>query len=140
VDLIKEMIKIAEGETLGFTQEDVIISGHSIECRINAESPEDNFAPCPGTIKELHLPGGNGIRIDSAIYQGYKIPSCYDSMIAKLIVHASSREIAIQKLKSALSELVIEGVKTNADFQYQLIGEEAFRKGDVNWINHTYFS
>lgn len=140
VDLVKEMIRIAMGEELSFSQKDVVISGHSIECRINAESPEENFAPCPGTIEELHLPGGNGIRVDSAIYQGYKIPSCYDSMIAKLIVHAENRETAICKLRSALSELVIEGVKTNAEFQYRLIGEEAFEKGDVNWINHTYFS
>ena len=140
IDLIKEMIRIAEGKALTFTQDDIKISGHAIECRINAESPEDNFAPCPGTIESLHLPGGNGIRVDSAIYQGYKIPSCYDSMIAKLIVHGENRQVAIQKLRSALTELIIEGVKTNADFQYQLIGEEAFEKGDVNWINQTYFS
>ena len=140
VDLVKEMIRIAEGKKLSFTQDDVQISGHSIECRINAECPEKNFAPCPGTIESLHLPGGNGIRIDSAIYQGYTIPSCYDSMIAKLIVHGKDRETAIQKLHSALSEFVIEGVKTNVDFQFKLVGEEAFKNGDVQWINENYFS
>jgi len=140
VDLVKEMIRIADGKPLRYTQDDIKISGHSIECRINAESPENNFTPCPGVIESLHLPGGNGIRVDSAIYQGYKIPSCYDSMIAKLIVHGENRQAAIQKLRSALSEFVIEGVKTNVDFQYKLIGEEAFKNGDVNWINQTYFS
>ena len=140
VDLVKEMIRIADGNPLRYTQDDIKISGHSIECRINAESPENNFTPCPGVIESLHLPGGNGIRVDSAIYQGYKIPSCYDSMIAKLIVHGENREVAIQKLRSALSEIVIEGVKTNVDFQYKLVGEEAFKNGDVNWINQTYFS
>lgn len=140
VDLVKEMIRIAQGEKLSYTQEDIKINGHAIECRINAENPELNFTPCPGTIDSLHLPGGNGIRVDSAVYQGYKIPSCYDSMIAKLIVHGKNREEAIRKMHSALSEIVIEGVNTNVDFQYQLIGEEAFAKGDVNWINKTYFS
>ena len=140
VDLVKEMIRIADGNPLRYTQDDIKISGHSIECRINAESPENHFTPCPGVIESLHLPGGNGVRVDSAIYQGYKIPSCYDSMIAKLIVHGENREAAIQKLRSALSEIVIEGVKTNVDFQYKLIGEEAFKNGDVNWINQTYFS
>lgn len=140
VDLVKEMIRIADGKPLRYTQDDIKISGHSIECRINAESPENNFIPCPGVIESLHLPGGNGIRVDSAIYQGYKIPSCYDSMIAKLIVHGENRQAAIQKLRSALSEFVIEGVKTNVDFQYKLIGEDAFKNGDVNWINQTYFS
>ena len=140
VDLVKEMIRIADGNPLRYTQDDIKISGHSIECRINAESPENHFTPCPGVIESLHLPGGNGIRVDSAIYQGYKIPSCYDSMIAKLIVHGENREAAIQKLRSVLSEIVIEGVKTNVDFQYKLIGEEAFKNGDVNWINQTYFS
>ena len=140
IDIVKEMIKIAEGKSLSFQQEDIKINGHAIECRINAESPEEHFAPCPGTIQSLHLPGGNGIRIDSAIYQGYKIPSCYDSMIAKLIVHGENREAAIQKLHSALSEIVIEGVKTNVDFQYRMIEEPAFHEGDVNWINENYFA
>ena len=136
----KEMIRIADGKSLRYTQDDIKITGHSIECRINAESPENHFTPCPGVIESLHLPGGNGIRVDSAIYQGYKIPSCYDSMIAKLIVHGENREVAIQKLRSALSEFVIEGVKTNLEFQYKLIGEDAFKNGDVEWINQTYFS
>lgn len=140
IDLVKEMIRIAEGKELRFTQKDIKITGHAIECRINAESPEDGFVPCPGKIESLHLPGGNGIRVDSAIYQGYKIPSCYDSMIAKIIVHGENRDAAIAKLHSALSELVIQGVKTNADFQYRLIEEDAFKKGDVAWINQNYFS
>ncbi len=140
IDIVKEMIRIAEGKELPFKQEDIKISGHSIECRINAESPEQNFAPCPGVIESLHLPGGNGIRVDSAVYQGYKIPSCYDSMIAKLIVHGENREVAIRKMQSALSEMIIEGVKTNVEFQYHLIGEDAFKRGDVNWINQKYFS
>ena len=140
VDLVKEMIRIAMGEPLRYKQEDITINGHAIECRINAENPEKGFVPCPGTIESLHLPGGNGIRIDSAMYQGYKIPSCYDSMIAKLIVHGEDREEAISKLRSALSEFVIEGVDTNVEFQYNLIDEEAFHKGDVNWINRNYFS
>ena len=139
IDLVKQMIRIAEGQELPFQQEDIKISGHSIECRINAEDPENHFTPCPGLVDSLHLPGGNGVRIDSAVYQGYKIPSCYDSMIAKLIVHAEDRETAIRKLNSALSELVINGVKTNVDFQYQLVNEEAFRRGDVEWINQHYF-
>ena len=140
IDIVKEMIRIAEGKKLGFTQEDIKITGHAIECRINAESPEQNFIPCPGVIESLHMPGGNGIRVDSAAYQGYKIPSCYDSMIAKLIVHGENRNVAIQKLRSALSEMIIEGVKTNVGFQYRLVGEEAFKRGDVNWINQHYFS
>ena len=140
IDIVKEMIRIAEGKKLGFTQEDIKITGHAIECRINAESPEQNFIPCPGVIESLHMPGGNGIRVDSAAYQGYKIPSCYDSMIAKLIVHGENRKVAIQKLRSALSEMIIEGVKTNVGFQYRLVGEEAFKRGDVNWINQNYFS
>lgn len=140
IDIVKEMIRIAEGKKLGFTQEDIKITGHAIECRINAESPEQNFIPCPGVIESLHMPGGNGIRVDSAAYQGYKIPSCYDSMIAKLIVHGENRNVAIQKLRSALSEMIIEGVKTNVGFQYRLVGEEAFKRGDVNWINQNYFS
>ena len=140
IDIVKEMIRIAEGKKLGFTQGDIKITGHAIECRINAESPEQNFIPCPGVIESLHMPGGNGIRVDSAAYQGYKIPSCYDSMIAKLIVHGENRNVAIQKLRSALSEMIIEGVKTNVGFQYRLVGEEAFKRGDVNWINQNYFS
>ena len=140
IDIVKEMIRIAEGKKLGFTQEDIKITGHAIECRINAESPEQNFIPCPGVIESLHMPGGNGIRVDSAAYQGYKIPSCYDSMIAKLIVHGENRNVAIQKLRSALSELIIAGVKTNVGFQSRLVGEDAFKRGDVNWINQNYFS
>ena len=140
VDLVKEMIRIAMGKTLSYKQEDIRIQGHSIECRINAEKPEENFTPCPGTIESLYIPGGNGIRIDSAMYQGYKIPSCYDSMIAKLIVHGKNRSEAIQKLKSALSEFVIEGVETNAEFLYRLTSEESFEEGDVEKINRTYFS
>ncbi len=120
-DLIKEQIKIAAGEKLSYTQEDVVISGHAMECRINAEDPSKKFRPSPGKIERVHFPGGNGVRIESAIYQGYVIPPNYDSMICKVIVHDKNREAAIQKMISVLGELVIEGVQTNIDFQFDLI-------------------
>lgn len=132
LDLIKEQIKIAAGEPLSFRQEDVKISGHAIECRINAENPEKNFMPCPGTITDIHLPGGRGVRVDTAMYNGYKIPPSYDSMILKLIVHDRDRESAIAKMRSALGELVVEGITTNLDFQYDLINDEDFMEGNVD--------
>lgn len=132
LDLIKEQIKIAAGEPLSFHQEDVKITGHAIECRINAENPEKNFMPCPGIITDIHLPGGRGVRVDTAVYNGYKIPSSYDSMILKLIVHDRDRESAIAKMRSALGELVIEGITTNLDFQYNLINDRDFEKGNVD--------
>ena len=107
-----------------------------MECRINAENPEKNFMPCPGTIKDSHFPGGNGIRIDSAVYNGYQIPPNYDSMIAKVIVHGASRREALQKMRSALDEMVIEGVDTNKEYQMQIIEHPVFREGkqDTSFI------
>lgn len=132
IDIVKEQLKIASGEKLGYTQADISVKGHSIECRINAENPENNFMPCPGTITDLHLPGGNGVRIDTAVYTGYKIPPVYDSMIAKIIVHASNRTEAIAKMKVALEECVIDGVDTNIDFLYQILENEKFISGDFD--------
>lgn len=132
IDLIKEQIRIAEGLKLSVKQEDIKVNGHAIECRINAENPSKNFMPCPGVVKNIHFPGGNGVRIDSAIYNGYKIPANYDSMICKIIVHDKDRKSAINKMQSVLGELVIEGIETNIDFQFDLIGNERFRSGDIN--------
>lgn len=132
IDLIKEQIRIAYGEKLSFSQEDIRITGHSIECRINAEDPYKNFRPCPGEITNLYVPGGNGVRLDSAVYQGYKIPHCYDSMIGKLIVHGKDREEAIGKMKRALSEFIIEGVNTNIDLQFDILANENFVKGNFH--------
>ena len=132
LDLIKEQIRIAEGLELSVKQEDIKVNGHAIECRINAENPTKNFMPCPGKITNIHFPGGNGVRIDSAIYNGYKIPANYDSMICKIIVHDKDRTSAIYKMQSVLGELVIEGIDTNIDFQFDLIGNERFRSGDIN--------
>ena len=125
VDLIKEQIKIASGEKLSFTQEEVKMEGHSIECRINAENPEKNFRPSPGKIENLYLPGGKGIRMDTAIYSGYEIPPYYDSMIAKLIVHGTTREEALRKMRSALGEVIIDGIDTNVDYLYEMISDMA---------------
>ncbi|MBE5886109.1 MAG: acetyl-CoA carboxylase biotin carboxylase subunit [Lachnospiraceae bacterium] len=125
VDLIKEQIKIASKEKLSFTQEEVKMEGHSIECRINAENPEKNFRPSPGKIENLYLPGGKGIRMDTAIYSGYEIPPYYDSMIAKLIVHGTTREEALRKMRSALGEVIIEGIDTNVDYLYDMISDMA---------------
>ncbi|MEY8235597.1 acetyl-CoA carboxylase biotin carboxylase subunit [Lachnospiraceae bacterium 66-29] len=132
VDLVKEQIRIAAGERLKIHQEDIQLKGHAIECRINAENPEKNFMPCPGTIEELHFPGGNGVRIESALYNGYTIPACYDSMVAKVIVHGEDREDAIRKMRSALGEVVIDGITTNLDFQYEILSHPAFLSGEVN--------
>lgn len=128
-DLIVEQIRIAMGEKLSFTQEDVLLKGHAIECRINAEIPEKNFMPSPGVVKHMHLPAGNGVRVDTALYTGYRIPSEYDSMIAKVIVHAPNREAALLKMRSALDEMVILGVETNLDFQYQILKNPVFCEG-----------
>lgn len=132
IDLIKEQIKIAAGFPLSLTQEDVTLRGHAIECRINAEDPSKNFSPSPGTITNLHLPGGNGVRVDTALYCGYKIPAVYDSMIAKLIVHDKTREEAINKMRSALGEFVIEGIQTNIDFQYEILNHPDFKSGNIS--------
>ena len=126
IDIIKEQIKIASGEKLSFTQKDIKFTGHSMEARINAENPEKNFMPCPGTITGLHLPGGNGVRVDTAIYSGYTVPPTYDSMLAKIIVHGKDRNESIAKLKSAIAELVVEGIQTNADFILKILDNEDF--------------
>ncbi|MBK5240883.1 acetyl-CoA carboxylase biotin carboxylase subunit [Clostridium sp.] len=140
VDLVKAQIKIASGQLLSYKQEDIKIQGHAIECRINAENPSKNFMPCPGEIKSLHIPGGYGVRIDSAAYQGYKIPPNYDSMIGKLIVHGKNREEAICKMRRALGEFIIEGVDTNIDFQFKIINNDNFIKGkfDTSFISKEF--
>ncbi|HIW21906.1 MAG TPA: acetyl-CoA carboxylase biotin carboxylase subunit [Candidatus Dorea intestinavium] len=132
MDLVKEQIRIAAGEKLSLTQEEVEIKGHSIECRINAENPTLNFAPSPGIIKELHLPGGKGVRIDSAIYSGCEISPYYDSMVAKLIVHGTNRKEAITKMKSALGEVIINGISTNVDYQYEILENKDFNLGNID--------
>ena len=131
IDIVKEQIRIASGRHLSYTQDDVHITGHAIECRINAEDPKHNFRPCPGTITDMYLPGGKGIRIDSAIYSGYTITPYYDSMIAKLIVYAKSRKEAIAKMHSALGEVIIEGITTNIDFLYDIMEREDYQEGNI---------
>ena len=131
-DLVIEQIRVCSGEPLSMKQEEVLIRGHAIECRINAEIPEKNFMPSPGTITALHLPGGNGVRVDTAIYTGYKIPMEYDSMIAKVLVHGKDRQEAIRKMKGALEEMLVLGVETNLDFQYKIMQSEAFVGGKVD--------
>ncbi len=131
-DLIIEQIRVAQGEALGFRQEDVEIKGHAIECRINAEIPSKNFMPSPGVVQHMHLPAGNGVRVDTGLYSGYRIPSEYDSMIAKVIVHAPDRNAALQKMISALDEMVILGVETNLDFQYQIMKHPIFVAGEAD--------
>ncbi|MDO5146468.1 MAG: acetyl-CoA carboxylase biotin carboxylase subunit [Eubacteriales bacterium] len=131
IDLIKEQIRIADGRELSYRQEDVKIQGHAIECRINAEDPRHRFRPCPGRITDMYLPGGKGIRIDSAIYSGYTISPYYDSMIAKLIVYAKSRKEAIAKMHSALGEVIIEGITTNIDFLYDMMEREDYQQGEI---------
>lgn len=132
IDLIKEQIKAAAGEKLSYKQEDIVLRGAAIEVRINAEDPAKNFAPCPGTITNIHIPGGNGVRIDTAVYSGYTIPPFYDSMIMKVMAYDKDRETAIMKLRSILGEVVIEGLTTNLDFQYDILGNERFVKGDID--------
>ncbi|WP_321386982.1 acetyl-CoA carboxylase biotin carboxylase subunit [uncultured Enterococcus sp.] len=141
IDLVKAQIKIAAGEELTIQQEDVILSGHAIECRINAEHPAFNFAPAPGTIENLLLPsGGMGLRVDSAMYSGYKIPPYYDSMIAKVIVHGENRFDAFMKMQRALSEIVTDGLMTNAEFQLDLITHESVLAGeyDTSFLQETF--
>ena len=132
VDLVKEQIRIASGLPLSYRQEDIHLNGHAIECRINAENPSKGFRPSPGTITDMYFPGGKGIRIDSAVYSGYTIPPYYDSMIAKVIVWAKNRTEAIRKMQSALGEVIIEGIDTNVDYQYELIGHLRFASGDTD--------
>lgn len=132
LDLIKEQIRVAAGEPLSVTQDQVEICGHAIECRINAENPQKHFMPCPGRIQTVHLPGGNGVRVDTHIYSDYKVPANYDSMLMKLIVYDKDREAAIAKMQSALGEVIIEGIETNINFQYEILENEAFRSGDTD--------
>ncbi len=136
LDLIKEQIRIASGEKMQYKQKDITFTGHSLEARINAENPEKNFMPCPGTIEELHLPGGNGVRVDTALYSGYTVPQSYDSMIAKVIVHGNNRDESIAKMKSALAEFVISGIDTNIDFILKILNNETFIKNtyDTSFI------
>jgi len=129
VDLIKEQIKIASGMPLSLTQNKVQIKGHAIECRINAENPELGFRPSAGTINELYLPGGRGVRVDSALYEGYRVPPQYDSMLAKIITYGETREEAIAIMKRALGEVSIEGIETNIYFEYQLLNHPDFVEG-----------
>lgn len=132
IDLIKEQLKIAAHQKLHLCQDDIHIQGHAIECRINAENPKMNFMPSPGAIQSLHLPGGFGVRIDSAIYQNYVVNSYYDSMIAKVIVHGSNRLEAIRKMRRVLSELVIHGIDTNQELQYLILHHGEYIKGDFD--------
>ena len=131
-DIVKAQIEIAAGLPLKVTQDDIVMRGHAIECRINAEDPEHNFRPSPGTITALYMPGGPGIRIDGAVYQGYTITPYYDSMISKLIAHGSDRNDAINKMRWALSEFIVEGVETNIDFQLGLIRNADFKNGNYD--------
>ena len=132
IDLIKEQIRIASGKKLSFGQSDIHLNGHSIECRINAENPAKGFRPSPGTVTDMYLPGGKGIRIDSAIYSGYAIPPYYDSMVAKLSVWAKNRGEAVRKMQSALGEVIIEGIETNVDYQYEILNHPKYLSGDVD--------
>lgn len=136
LDLVKEQLKIASGAALSFSQKDIHMQGHAIECRINAENPWKNFRPSPGTITDLHLPGGQGIRVDTGIYNGYQIPPYYDSMLAKLIVHGNNREEAIAKMKSALGEIIIQGVDTNVDYQFEIMNDPDYQSGifDIGFL------
>ena len=129
IDLVKEQIRIAAGQELPFTQEQIHLRGHAIECRINAENPREDFRPCPGRIEGLFLPGGMGVRVDSAAYQGYAIPPYYDSMVAKVIVHGDTRLEAIRRMRRALEEFIVEGVDTNTELQYLILHHEEFVRG-----------
>jgi acetyl-CoA carboxylase biotin carboxylase subunit len=131
IDLVQEQIKIAFGEKLSFRQKDIRYQGHAIECRLNAEDPY-NFMPSPGTISRFHLPGGPGVRIDTHAYGGYKVPSNYDSMIGKLITYGGSRDQALARMDIALSEILIEGIKTNVPLHRDLMNDRNFIDGGVN--------
>jgi acetyl-CoA carboxylase biotin carboxylase subunit len=131
IDLVREQLLIASGEKLRIKQEDIVLRGHAIECRINAEDPE-TFLPCPGLIRHFHAPGGPGVRVDSHIYEGYKVPPNYDSMIGKLIVHGATRAQAISRMKVALSEMVVDGIKTNVPLQQRIMADIGFQQGGTN--------
>ncbi len=135
IDLVREQLRIAAGEPLGFTQEDIVFSGHAIECRVNAENPE-TFVPCPGRVTDYHTPGGLGIRVDSGLYAGYKMPPYYDSMVAKLIVSGNSRNECLMRLRRALEEYVIGGIETTIPLHQRIIAQPAFIDGayDIHWL------
>lgn len=137
LDLIREQLLIADGQPLRFAQKDIVLNGHAIECRINAEDPRHQFRPSPGVITGLHLPGGQGVRVDTGIYSGCRIPPYYDSMLAKLIVHAPGRKEAIAKMRSALGEVIIDGVTTNVDYEFDILRDRDFQEGrvDVEFLN-----
>ncbi len=131
-DLVKEQLRVAAGLPLSFTQEDIKVSGHAIECRINAEDPEHDFRPCPGMTEFLHLPGGPGVRVDTALYTGYEVPPYYDSLVAKVLVHAPTRLEAIRRMRRALEELVIEGYPTNAALAHLIMHDSEFVRGQYD--------
>ena len=131
VDLVREQLRVAAGDALSYQQSDIRISGHALECRINAEDP-DNFMPSPGTISNYHAPGGPGVRVDSHIYSGYTVPPYYDSMIGKLITHGSTRESALARMSTALDELVVDGIRTNTALHRRLVRDAAFKDGGTS--------
>ena len=131
IDIVKEMLSIAAGNKLSIKQEDVKILGHALECRINAEDP-DNFMPCPGKVKHFHAPGGNGIRVDSHVYSDYVVPPNYDSLIGKLIAYGKDRDEAMARMRNALDEIVVDGIKTNIPLHRDLVVDKGFNKGGVN--------
>jgi acetyl-CoA carboxylase biotin carboxylase subunit len=131
IDIVKEMLSIAAGNKLSYTQEDVVIRGHALECRINAEDPK-TFMPSPGTVKHFHAPGGNGVRVDSHLYSGYAVPPNYDSLIGKLITYGATRDEALARMRNALDEIVVDGIKTNIPLHRDLVRDEGFCKGGIN--------
>jgi acetyl-CoA carboxylase biotin carboxylase subunit len=134
IDIVRQQLLIAAGERLSVSQSDVEIRGHAIECRINAEDPE-SFMPCPGTITQYHAPGGPGVRVDSHMYNGYRVPPYYDSLIGKLIVHGNTRETALARMRGALAEIVIDGIKTNVPLHRRILDDAEFKAGGVS-IHH----
>ncbi len=137
-DIVRNQVRIAEGEPLGYTQDDILIVGHAIECRINAENPE-TFAPSPGTITAFNLPGGPGVRVDTFVYAGYRVSPFYDSLIAKVIVHARTRDLAIARMKRALELMVVEGIKTTIPLHQKIMDDPRFRRGDIGTDFMEYF-
>lgn len=131
VDIVKEMLRIASGEKLSIRQEDVVIRGHALECRINAEDPK-TFMPSPGKVKHFHAPGGNGVRVDSHLYSGYSVPPNYDSLVGKVITYGADRDEALARMRNALDELIVDGIKTNTELHKDLVRDAAFCKGGVN--------
>ena len=131
IDIVKEMLSIASGNPLSFTQDDVVIRGHALECRINAEDPK-TFMPCPGKVTHFHAPGGNGVRVDSHLYSGYSVPPNYDSLIGKLITYGKDRDEALARMRNALDEVVVDGIKTNIPLHRDLVMDAGFCKGGIN--------